>query len=59
MGYGITDVTCPGRVVSVANVEQILNQLKGQEVPAHAIVMFDLLGNSSFQWEHTCYGCEG
>jgi hypothetical protein len=52
MGYSITDVTCPGRVVSVANVEQILLQLKGKEVPASAVVVFDLLGNSSFRWEH-------
>jgi hypothetical protein len=33
-------------------VEQILNQLKGQEVPAEAVGVFDLLGNSSFRWEH-------
>jgi hypothetical protein len=52
MGYGITDVTCPGRMVSAAAVEQILNQLRGKEVPAEAVVVFDLLGNSSFRWEH-------
>jgi hypothetical protein len=58
MGYGITDVTCPGRMVSAAAVEQILNQLRGKEVPAEAVVVFDLLGNSSFRW-HTGHSCQG
>jgi hypothetical protein len=30
LGYGITNVTCPGRTISAATVELILNQLKGQ-----------------------------
>jgi hypothetical protein len=53
MGYGITDVTCPGRTISAASVELILSQLNGQEVPAEAVVVFDLLGNSGFRWEHS------
>jgi hypothetical protein len=52
MGYGITDVTCPGRTISAASVELILNQLNGQEVLAEAVMVFDLLRNSSFRWEH-------
>jgi hypothetical protein len=51
LGYEITDVTSPGRVISVAVVEQVRDQLKGTSIPAAAVVVLDLFGNSSFRWE--------
>ena len=51
MGYEVIDITCPGRAVSAACVDEILNQLKGIEVPMNTVVVLDMFGNSSFRWE--------
>jgi hypothetical protein len=51
MGYGVTDITCPGRSISASAVCETLNQMRGVAVPANAIVVLDLFGNSSSRWE--------
>jgi hypothetical protein len=51
LGYRVTDITCPGRAVSATIVGETLNQMRGVAVPANAIVVLDLFGNSSSRWE--------
>jgi hypothetical protein len=51
LGYDVTDVTKPGRIVSAAAVGEVLNQLRGTTVPVNAAVVLDMLGNSSARWE--------
>ncbi len=58
LGYEITDVTSPGRVISAAVVEQIRDQLKGISVPAAAVVVMDLFGVGGGGW-HTCHASQG
>jgi hypothetical protein len=58
LGYEITDVTNPGRVISAAVVEQLRDQLKGISVPAAAVVVMDLFGMGGGGW-HTCHAGQG
>ncbi len=51
LGYDLTDVTKPGRMVSVAAVGEVLNQLRGTTVLVNTAVVIDMLGNSSSWWE--------
>jgi hypothetical protein len=50
VGYRVIDLTIPGWVVSAANVESLLDTIKGIDIPPNARIIFDLFGNSFCRW---------
>ncbi len=44
------DLNIPGWVVSAANVESLLDTIKGTDIPPNARIIFDLFGNSFCRW---------
>jgi hypothetical protein len=50
VGYRVVDMTIPGWVISAANVESLLDTIKGIDIPPSAKIIFDLFGNSFCRW---------
>jgi len=51
LGATVTDLSVPGWVSNVRNGQNLMDRVRGSELPPNAVFVFDILGNSSARFK--------